>query len=72
MSRSIPLALRPRGEPFETAHRWTTYMSKIDLAVWRRPARAVCQVLMTKSPCFALAAADMKRVQQVPSRVEVG
>jgi hypothetical protein len=40
-------------------------MSKVDLAVWRRPARAVCEVLMTKVSCFALAAADMKHVQQV-------
>ena len=44
-------------------------MSKVDLAVWRpRPARAVCQVFMTKFSCFALAAADMKHVQQVESR----
>ena len=43
-------------------------MCKVDLAVWRRPARAVCQVLMTKFSCFALATADMKHVQQVESR----
>ena len=43
-------------------------MSKVDLAVWRRPARAVREVLMTKFSCFALAAADMKHVQQVESR----
>jgi hypothetical protein len=43
-------------------------MSKVDLAVWRRPARAVCQVLMTKFSCVALAAAAMKHVQQVESR----
>jgi hypothetical protein len=48
--------------------RWTTHMSKVDLAVWRRPARAVCEVLMTKFSCFALVAADMKHVQQVESR----
>ena len=49
-----------------------TYMlheyCKVDLAVWRRPARAVCEVLMTKFSCFALAAADMKHVQHVESR----
>jgi hypothetical protein len=27
--------------------RWTMYMSKVDLAVWRRPARDVYEVLMT-------------------------
>ena len=48
--------------------RWTTYMSKVDLAVWRRPDRAVYEVLMTKFSCFALAAADMKHTQQVESR----
>jgi hypothetical protein len=41
---------------------------KSDLAVWRHPARAVCQIPMTKFSCFALAAADMKPVQQVKSR----
>jgi hypothetical protein len=43
----------PRGlaGSFETAGRprWTTCMSKVHLAVWRRPARTVCQVLMTKA-----------------------
>ena len=60
----------PRGlaGSFETRPRWTTYMSKVDLVVWRRPARAVCEVLMTKFSCFALAAAYMKHVQQVESR----
>ena len=43
-------------------------MIKVDLVVWRRPARAVCQVRMTKFSCIALAAADMKHVQQVESR----
>jgi hypothetical protein len=37
-------------------------MRKVDLAVWRRPDRAVCQVLMNKFSCFALAPADMKPV----------
>ena len=66
-SRSIcPAALRGRGALRRP--RWTTSMSKVDLAVWRRPARAACQVLMTKFLCFALAAADMKHVRQVESR----
>ena len=39
---------------------WTSYMIKVDLAVWRRPDCDVCEVLMTKLSCFALAAADMK------------
>ena len=65
VSRSIcPAALRGALR----RPRWTTYMSKVDLAVWRRPDRAVYEVLMTKFSCFALAAADMKHVQQVESR----
>jgi hypothetical protein len=44
-------------------------MSKVDLVVWSGPARAVCEVIMTKFSCFALAAADMKHVQQVESRL---
>ena len=32
-------------------------MSKVDLAVWCRPDRAVYEVIMTKFSCFALAAA---------------
>jgi hypothetical protein len=52
--------------------RWTTYMSKIDLAVWHRPDRAVYQVLMTKFSCFALAPADMNDETCLASRVEVG
>jgi hypothetical protein len=39
--------------------RWTSYMSKVNLAVWRRPDCDVCEVLMTKIFCFALAAADI-------------
>ena len=67
VSRSIcPAALR--GALFETAQMDPSYMSKVDLAVWRRPARDVYEVLMTKFSCFALAAADMKHVQQVESR----
>ena len=60
----------PRGlaGSFETAQMDHVHVSKVDLTVWRRPARAVCEVLMTKSSCFALAAADMKHVQQVESR----
>ena len=62
----------PRGlvGSFETAQMdHVQYMSKDDLEVWRRPARALSQVLMTKFSCFALAAADMKPVQP---RVESG
>ena len=68
VSRSIcPAALRGALR----RARWTTYMSKVDLVVWRRPARAVYEVIMTKFSCFALAAADMKHVYQVTSRFEV-
>ena len=46
--------------------RWTTYMSKVDLVVWCRPARAGCQVIMTKFSCFVCASRgtrpDMKPV----------
>ena len=65
VSRSIcPAALRGALR----RPRWTTYMIRVDLAVWRRPDRAVYEVLMTKFSCFALAAADMKHVQHVESR----
>ena len=65
MSRSIcPAALRGALR----RSRWTTYMGKVDLAVWRRPARAVCEVLMTKFSCFALAAADMTHVSNKSNR----
>jgi hypothetical protein len=47
-------------------------MSKVDLAVWRRPAHAVCQVHMTTFSCFALhvapGPADMKPVYSKSSR----
>ena len=43
----------PRGLAgrFETAQMDHVPMSKVDLAVWRRPDRTVCQVLMTKLSC---------------------
>ena len=68
VSRSIcPAALRGGVR----RPRWTTCMSRVDLAVW--PAAPIelyikIQVLMTKFSCFALAAADMKHVQHVESR----
>jgi hypothetical protein len=59
VSRSIcPAALRGALR----RPRWTTYINNVDLAVWRRPACAVYQVLMIKFSCFALAGADMKPV----------
>ena len=62
MSRSYHLPRSLAGS-FETAHRWTNQVCKVDLAVWRRPSnRDVCEVLMTKFSCFALAPADMKPV----------
>ena len=60
VSRSIcPAALRGGLR----RPRWTTCISKVDLAIWRRPSRAVYQVLMlTKFSCFALGPADIKPV----------
>ena len=52
----------PRGLAgrFETAQ-MGQLDGKVDLAVWRRAARAVCQTLMTKFSCIALAAADITK-----------
>ena len=62
-STSAPVAL-PLAGRFETAHRWTTCTSRVDLAVWRHPDCAVCQALMTKFSYFGLAPppANMKPV----------
>ena len=68
VSRSIwPAALRGALR----RPRWTTYISKVELAVWRRPARAVCQVLMTNIKVLILLCASRGRHETCPaSRVE--